>query len=137
MVLRLTHAAYVDSCALRHKAPHRKAYLPSPHHLKHVPSALCLLGEIFTHAISCPVKEIRQHQQWCCLFFVPGLMCHAIPDRFPSMKRDENVDGRCKNELPSENPRFRGRHCSSAKDCFWGPVLRDAPRGKAWLRVLG
>ena len=43
-VLMLAHAAYADSRALRHKAPHRKAYLPSPHHLKHVPSALCLLG---------------------------------------------------------------------------------------------
>ena len=38
-------------------------------------------------------------------FFVLGLMCHAIPDRVPSMKRGENEDGRCKKELPSMKTR--------------------------------
>ena len=71
-------------------------------------------------------------------FFVPGLMCHAIPDRFPSMKMGENVDGRCKNELPSMKTRDSLDGTAQAqKIVFWGPVFRDAPRGKARLRVLG
>ena len=72
------------------------------------------------------------------VFFVLGLMRHAIPDRFPSMKRGENVDESRKKELLSMKTRdFVDGTAQAQKIVFWGPVLRDAPRGKAWLRVLG